>query len=140
MSLRYNVLTGRMDFDTKPTNQNFDQSLVQKDYTAGEDLSALRMVINDNPTTVSLADKDTLNEAQTIGMAINAALTGNDVTVVTFGQVDDASFTYAANQQLFLDNNGAITDIAPTTGHNVPIGRGMGAGSIFIDIDELTIL
>lgn len=141
MSLRFNPFTGNLDFDTKTGGSApSDGEKVQKDFTAGEDISALRMVKYDDPSTVSLADKDLITDAQTIGMAITAATTGNTVSVVTFGQVDDASFMFPVNTCLFLGDDGAITDIPPTTGHNVPIGIGLGNGSIFIDIDELTVL
>lgn len=139
MSFRFNPLTGKLDLDTQPTGTG-NGEIVTKDFTAGEDISALRMVKHDDPTTVSLADKDLLMDAQTIGIATNAALTGGTVSVVTFGQVDDNSFTFAPNTCLFLGDDGAITDIPPTTGHNVPIGKGLGIGSIFIDIDNITIL
>ena len=140
MGLRFNPFTGNLDFDTKPDSPSGDSTRVQKDYLAGEPLSALRMVKFDDPTTVSLADKNLLSDAVTIGMGINSATIGNAVTVVTFGQIDDASFMFSANACLFLDDNGQITDTPPTSGHNVPIGVGLGAGSIFIDIDGLTVL
>lgn len=139
MPFKFNPFTGILDL-VRPTVDDDDNSIVEKTYTAGEDLSALVMVKIDNPTTVSLADKTLIADAQTIGITTNAALTGSDVQVVTFGQVNDASFTFAANDCLFLNLNGSITDIAPTTGHNVPIGKALGAGAIFIDIDNLTIL
>lgn len=141
MSYQYNPLTGQLDLNTKSGGSNpSDGEKVQKIYTASEDISALRMVRAQTPTSVSIADKDLLEDARAMGISINAATTGNDVTVVTFGQVDDASFLFSANDCLFLGDDGAITDIPPTTGHNVPIGFGLGNGSIFIDIDNLTVL
>lgn len=140
MSLRFNPFTGNLDFDSKPEPVDSNNTRVEKDFNAAEDISALQMVIAINPTSVAVADKELLNDAQAFGMAITAGLTGTEIRVVTFGQIDDPSFNFGANEQLFLNNNGAITDIPPITGHNVPVGRGMGVGSIFIDIDELTIL
>lgn len=133
MSLRFNPTTGQLDLvdDTLP-------GIVSKTYTASEAISALKMVASSGLNTIGVADKDSLPE--TLGMAVTAGGIGSDIEVVTFGQVDDASFTFGVNACLFLDSTGSITATAPTTGNNVPIGKSLANGSIFIDIDNITKL
>jgi len=136
MPYRFNPLTGNLDLVIKPVDNSVDSDT----YTADTAISALKMVKITSTTTVDLADKTVLADAHAIGITITAAGIGQDIEVITFGQVDDASFTYAVNECLFLGLNGDITNTPPTTGHSVPIGKGLGNGSIFIDIDNLTIL
>ena len=136
MSFKLNPTTGVLDL----VGDFVDSGVVQKTCVASEDISALKLVTAASTTTVAIADKELLSDAQAIGVTTSAATTGNELDVVTFGQISDASFTFALNECLFLGNNGAITNIAPTTGHNVPIGKGLGPGAIFIDIDNITIL
>lgn len=136
MSLQFNPTTGLLDL----IGDIVDPGTIQKDYVASENISALKMVVATSPTDVKIADKTLLNDAQTIGISITAANSGGDIKIQTFGPLNDASFTFPVNACLYLDTNGNITDTAPTTGHSVPIGKSLGAGTIYIDIDNLTIL
>jgi len=107
-----------------------------------EDVSALRLVIADDSSNVSLANNNsTYENSQVLGIATSGATTGNPITIVTNGVVNDISFTFLVNVPLFLGVNGSITDVAPTGSVNrTIIGKGQGAGQIYIEIGEPIIL
>ena len=107
-----------------------------------EDVSALKLVIADDSSNVSLANNNaTYEDSQVLGIATSGATTGNPITIVTNGVVNDISFTFLVNVPLFLDVNGLITDVAPTGSVNrTIIGKGQGAGQIYIEIGEPIIL
>ena len=71
-----------------------------------------------------------------LGISIQAGLTGQDIAVLLFGKIEDASFNFPLNEPLFLDLNGVITSTPPTTDFSVNIGHSLGLGAIFIDIKE----
>lgn len=107
-------------------------------YTAGHDISALKLVRFSNPITIVYATKNGSREdAQVIGMTMNAGTTGSDIKVMTLGKVDDAFFNYSLNTDLFLGNSGEIaTSVGNPGEYRVSIGKGLGSGSVYIDIDE----
>lgn len=105
---------------------------------AASNINAFQTVRLVSSTHVDLTDKLSYNESLAIGMALESKTAGQDIKVLTFGIVEDPSFTYAIYEKLFLDLNGAITNTPTiTTGEFVtPIGQSLGAGAIFIRIDE----
>jgi len=108
---------------------------------ADEIISAIKLVSGTSPTNVKLGQPDTTKlDATIIGLSVTAASTGNQLEIITFGEVTDSSFTYTYNEPLFLGVDGNITNIVPTTGMLTKIGYGLGAGKIFIDIQETIIL
>lgn len=111
-------------------------------YTAGETLSALKLVVDNGGKTAFLGEKNsTYEEATVIGVTLTAATLGNQVEVLLFGLLEDASFTFPNNVPLFLTAGGTITDSAPVAGEFfVRIGRSQGTGAIFVDIEEPTEL
>lgn len=107
---------------------------------ASENISALKMIYMTGPTSGGLGDTTDLNKFDAIGIALTAAVTGNTFEALLFGRVEDGFFNYPVNTSLYLDINGNITDIAPITGYSVLIGKGLGTGAIFIDIERPIIL
>lgn len=106
-------------------------------FIAGEAISALKIVRLNNASTAFIADPTTtFEEAKVIGIARGSAILGGLIDVQTFGILEDAFFTFPANTPLFMDATGSITDTAPVSGYSVQIGHGLGAGSIFINVDE----
>ena len=105
---------------------------------AAENISALRIVRALNASQVVKADSTmTFTEARCLGMATEAITTGNTGLVKFFGAIEDASFTYTAGTPLFLTQDGQISDVQdPLSVYNSTIGHGLGAGAIFIDLQE----
>ena len=108
---------------------------------SGEPISALKLVYSFDANTVMLASSvGTINEARAFGVAITAANTNESMQLQTFGVLRDSSFTFPANDLLFVAANGSITNVAPITGYRTVIGTSQGIGSIFINIQETITL
>jgi len=103
---------------------------------ADNTISALQIVRLTSDTNIDLADKSVLGTALAAGIAINGGTVGSTIVVVAAGIVEDASFTYTLNDILFLNTSGAITTVAPTTGFSTVIGKSLGTGAIYINIEQ----
>lgn len=105
---------------------------------ASEPISALQAVILDSDTTCALARNNTFTNANCVGVALNAAGIGAAVTIHLFGALNDAFFTFTANEPIYLSDTtaGLITNVVPLTGFNTTLGHGLGSGAIYVDIEE----
>lgn len=86
-------------------------------------------------THVSLATaNDTKDKAQIFGVADNDAAIGEDVSVILLGVSTDPAFSvFALNDQLFLDEDGGITNTKRTTGYHVTVGKSLGGNDILFN-------
>jgi hypothetical protein len=136
---------------TEPTannfNLDFDEQLsklpfLKIDYVAGEPISALKLVYASLDGKVYVANNTaTFDEALVMGVAINAAaLAGDTVTIVLSGVLQDASWSWAANELLFLNSLGTITNVIPASGHRSKVGKALMSDKILIEIEEPIIL
>lgn len=136
---------------TEPTTNNFnldfDEQLsklpfLKIDYPAGEPISALKLVYAALDGKIYVANNTaTFDEALVMGVAINAAASiGDLVTVVLSGVLQDASWSWAANELLFLNSLGTITNVVPVSGHRSKIGKALMSNKILIEIEEPIIL
>ena len=107
-----------------------------RNYTAAETISAVKAVYVSGSEEVSRADKGTKPEATVIGISKHAANATEDIEVVTYGELQDSSFTYTAGESIYLDSSGNLTTTAPTVGFLTKIGTALGNNKIFIDIQE----
>lgn len=118
-----------------------DSSVVKARKRCAETISALKVVKADSATTISLASSNSTNlVAQGLGVALQAGLFDDQIDVLYFGQLDDASFNFTLNAPLFLGLNGAITETPPVVGICKKIGHSLGLGSIFININQTVVL
>lgn len=105
--------------------------------TAGANLSALRAVTTDANGDAVYASNDTLENALVVGIAANAANTGQVVTIKTSGIMTDASWTWTKGL-VFLGTNGQLTQTPPTAGAIlVYVGRALTSTKLQIDIDTI---
>lgn len=133
MSWRYNPFTGNLDYTE-------DQEVSNKIGIAQGNVSALKAIYK-NTIGYSHADKDlTYIESQVVGISLTAANDGGEFEYIQFGDIDDVSLAFSNGENIFLGNNGNITQLVPTTGHRVLIGTGLGTGKVKINIQETIIL
>lgn len=136
---------------TEPTTNNFnldfDEQLsklpfLKIDYPAGEPISALKLVYAALDGKIYVANNTaTFDEALVMGVAINAAASiGDMVTIVLSGVLQDTSWSWAANELLFLNSLGTITNVIPVSGHRSKIGKALMSNKILIEIEEPIIL
>jgi len=107
---------------------------------AGETLSALKFVYVAADGFAYRGSSTSYTTSQVIGITITAASVGNSVTVATFGEVVDGSFSFGVSNPIFLTTLGSFSTTPPASGHVVKLGHGLDNGKIFVDIDETIIL
>lgn len=102
-------------------------------------VSAIKAIYQ-NTSGVSHGDKDTYTEATIIGISITGNVDGETIKYKTDGRLEDSFFNFPLNDPLYLGDDGAITNVAPTTGHRTRLGHSLGVGAMFIQIEEPIIL
>lgn len=104
---------------------------------AATNLSALRAITTNGSGEAVYASNDTLANAQVIGLTVNAASAGNNVTIKTNGVITDASWSWTKGT-VYLGTNGTLTQMAPTGGAViVHVGRALTATKLQVDIDTI---
>jgi hypothetical protein len=107
---------------------------------ADEVISALRIVYQTSSNHAALADYQNGSKKDAVGISLTSANIGGSVDVLFFGRVEDSFFNFPLNDNLFLGNNGIITNVTPVSDYSVRIGKSLGAGAIFINIERPIIL
>lgn len=102
-------------------------------YTAGENLSAGRVVIIEGGEAFYFQPSDTTHQGRAYGITTAAANTGESATIQISGEITNPAFTFAADSILYVFNNGIIVDTAPTV--NVLQVAGVSSGSTKMRID-----
>lgn len=105
---------------------------------AGTSISALRCITTDAAGKAKYATPDTSENSVVIGISSTSALTGENVTIKTSGQMTDASWSWTKGP-VYLGAAGTLTQTAPSGGeYIVHVARAITPTTIIIDID-LTI-
>lgn len=113
--------------------------------TVTEQIYKLEIVCATGATTVKLAHNNTnANDAFAVGMALNDAAIGEKVDILIMGVVKDTALAvYPLNATIFLDTNGGTTDVKPTlplAKSNTIIGRSLGNGEVFVNVQRPSFL
>lgn len=136
MSYTWNPISGQLDI-VRPKPQSVKK--VIESYTAGETLSALTLV-RSNGTSVVKANPDTITNSEVLGLAITAAASGNQVNVLIFGTLEDASFSsFNLNKSIYLSDNGVMSQtipVLPASNYQVLVGKYLGSDTIFLSIED----
>lgn len=104
---------------------------------AGTNLSALRAVTTNGSGEAVYASNDTLSNAQVVGLTVNAANSGNNVTIKTNGVITDANWNWTKGT-VYLGTNGQLTQTAPSGGAViVHVGKALTATKLQVDIDTI---
>jgi hypothetical protein len=114
-----------------------DAQRLSKTFTAGEDITAFQYVRLGVSQEVFVATNNaTFEDAKVRGLALNAGLTGENISVLLFGLDDANSFNFTINNPFFLGVNGAAIQNPPVTVGEfvVELGESLGNGVVFNDI------
>ena len=115
------------EFDKSPYNVNSEQM------NSVSILSASR-IVKQVDSVVSYASSDDDNSAYTtIGITRTA---GTTVTVVKTGELVDPSFSFTANEPLFLNTNGFFSHTPPSSGFILQVGVALSTTKMLVDIGE----
>lgn len=82
-------------------------------YPAGEALSAARVVIIDSGEAFHFQPSDPTHQGRAYGITTAAASIGANVNIQIIGEIEHAAFTFAADNILYVYNNGVIVDTDP---------------------------
>ena len=99
--------------------------------------SALKVCKATSANTIAVASNaDGISSAFGLCVTMQAGSAGEDVDVITFGQINDGFFNFALNAPLYLGDNGDIVDTVEAGKPRTIIGHSLGTGSIFINFEK----
>lgn len=101
-----------------------------------ETISAIKCIYHAAGGVLKASDDSGFINAQVIGITRTASLPGGVIKYLDQGRMDDSSFLFPAGTQLYLGQDGAITDVEPTNNFRTKIGSALEIGAIMINIDE----
>lgn len=76
----------------------------------------------------------------TLGIITHAATEGEEVAVLTDGEITEPSWNWTPESVIYLGNNGMLTQVPPTTGALVELGIAVSAQRLFVRIQETIFL
>lgn len=95
-----------------------------------------RVVVLDGGKAI-YADKDTPGHINKVyGISIGAGSIGQNVTIRTYGKLEEVTWNWIPDRLIFLGNNGLLTQTPPTTGFRCPVAFPLTSTVIHIDIKE----
>ncbi len=109
--------------------------------TAGENISALRVITVNTDGEGIYADSSTVNHANLIaGISYTAGLEGESIKVIHQGKVKDSFFSFDMTKPIFLGSNGVLTQTPPTSGIAVIIGSPVAVDTLILRIQGSIVL
>jgi len=109
-------------------------------YTAGEILGGHRAIVIDNNLAyyTDCTNLDHINKP--IGISSNASISGGNVTVVFYGEMEESSWNWDITKPIWISINGLLTQTPPETGFSCIIAMPIITTKIFIEKQEIFIL
>ena len=138
MSYRFNPFTGQLDLVGNNGSTTVNADVVDVVFEAAEIIPALKVVYGSSPSQVSIASS--LMPHKPLGLALNAALAGQSVTVRCFGEVSDLSFGFAVDEPLFCNALGNLSSTPVIVGYHTEVAHGLGAGKVFVNVKNQIVL
>lgn len=103
-------------------------------HIAGQTISALKLVCLDASGKLVYADNTSSSLYKPIGLSLTAGVLNDSITILKFGELQDASFAFPLYSKLFLGTNGNIVTTAPSVGWLTPIGYQVKSNAIDLNI------
>ena len=98
---------------------------------AGETISAFRVIMSDISGIGWVADSTDVSQiAQILGVSTSVATVGNNITLVTDGELTTPGFTWTMDKHIYFDSLGRLTQIPPSSGFSMIIGHPTSEESI----------
>jgi hypothetical protein len=108
---------------------------------ATETISAIKAVTATSTGDVLVSDSQDPTRQSVLGISRTAATAGNLVRVVTGGILQDSFFSgFAVNEPVFVSTMGMLTQLPPTSGVLIEIGKYVGDDKIMIGIQRTIFL
>jgi len=109
------------------------------DYTAGENLSAGRVIMIEGGLAFYFQQSDPTHAGRAVGITTTSATTGNTVSVQKLGDITDVSFSGFSDKLLWVGDDGELQDTPPATGLLQKGGIGIGNNKVAIDFSQQII-
>lgn len=103
--------------------------------TAGETISALRAVYEEDGEVFVLDYRDQDHIDQLLGITLNAGASGAPITVQRILDITDAAWAWTPGR-VYLGADGALTQTPPSTGFHVLIGAAVSATRITLNLQD----
>jgi hypothetical protein len=114
------------------------------DAVLGETASALKAVYIGSDGKAYLATAGgTFSQAQVSGLLKQGGSANQTVKILMFGRIDDPSFSFPLNANLYLSSGGNLTSSDPDSlglQFNKVVAQSLGVGSIFLNIQKTITL
>ena len=121
-----------------PAGSELGSSVIR---TAGEAIGGHRMVYVASSGNVMYADCSQITHAHRVfGLTINAAVSGESVNVQLRGIVENSGWSWDLGKEIFLGENGLLTQTPPTAGYILWVGYPVSQTSMDIRIGQAIIL
>ena len=144
MPWKFNPFTGNLDFWDRSSDSGDVKAVALKvSRIADENIERGDFVYASSNTGVALATNDDTNEKTLVlGIADSDALLGETLDIILKGVFNDALFApFSPQETLFLDIDGAATNVKPTSGTpQVILGKTLGNSEFLVEIENPTFL
>lgn len=102
---------------------------------AGETLSALLIVYEQDGEVFRLDYRDGAHIDQVLGITLSAAVSGSELNIQRSGALDDSGWNWALGR-VWLGANGSLTQNPAVDGYDVLIGSAVSANRIILNIQD----
>lgn len=108
-------------------------------YIAGENLSTGRAVIKSVNKIYYFNPEDVTHVGRAMGITVTSGLTNESVNVQMNGAVTDASFSFTADQPIYVTTGGVLVNTIPPTTLLQRAGLAISTNSILIEFNTAII-
>jgi len=115
------------------TSGNSSGESLQKELTAGESISALRVVKGAADGKVLI---NTGGHNLALGLSLNSAVLDGDITVLTEGYLQEATWAWDTTKPIFFDSLGQLTQTAPISGFAQVVASPLSTTEIIFNIQQ----
>lgn len=71
------------------------------------------------------------------GISLNGGAPGADITIITSGgEIEESVWNWQANKPIFLGTDGALTQVAPTSGYVLVVGVAVGPTRMLVKVQQ----
>ena len=137
--------SGQLDQSLIPAQVAAKAASLIVDRTASEEILEGDLVYSTGASEIGVADNAiNIDEAKVLGLALNAAAATENVEILILGVANSTDYSvFPANDILFLDELGGITNTRPTSPsakYLVQVGKSLGGNEILVEIKLPTVL
>jgi hypothetical protein len=108
-----------------------DATAVVLNMTVGQNVNAYQAVAVHADGLAYIADAgNTADAGRIVGIAITSATTGNSLTVVQMGEIDNAGFLFTPGVRVYLGTSGALVQTPNAGAFELPLGVALSASKL----------